>query len=251
MGISPMTCMEPAEQDGARHWQWYKLGSSRLSCYQEDSLHVSVNQRGRKSLDLFSTVGFLRQTRSRYLRCILEAKMSGVTHGLTDFGEIFLVISGAWRLNSVQRTLSHCWASPVTLMLRYLISPVTLMLRYLISPEVLTSGFKASILVDNNFRYLIVCGTVRLWFNGICKSATTEKYSEIKWEVDIERTLHPIEKQIIRSRDWPRMCVEKSTYWWRSKDFKIPNSFPVSDYEESMRRMKSPISARLWGSVDM
>ena len=49
-------------------------------------------------------------------------------------------------------------------------------------------------LIDGNFRYLIVCRTVLLWLDGICKSATTEKWSEIKSEVDTERTLHPEEK---------------------------------------------------------
>ena len=40
-------------------------------------------------------------------------------------------------------------------------------------------ALKASMLIDCNFQYLIVCGMVRLWLNGICKSATTEKWSDI------------------------------------------------------------------------
>ena len=44
-----MTCMEPAERYSTPHRQWHKLGSSRRSWYQEDSVHASVNQRGSKS----------------------------------------------------------------------------------------------------------------------------------------------------------------------------------------------------------
>ena len=65
--------------------------------------------------------------------------------------------------------------------------------------KILISVLQDSILIACNFRYLIVCGTVSLWFDGICKSATTEKWSEIKSEADTERTLHPVE-QIVRSR---------------------------------------------------
>ena len=46
-----MTCIEPAEQDGLAHQQWHKLGSARPSWYQEDSVHVSVRQMGRKPND--------------------------------------------------------------------------------------------------------------------------------------------------------------------------------------------------------
>ena len=49
-------------------------------------------------------------------------------------------------------------------------------------------------LIDCNFRYWIVYGTVRLWLDGICKLATTEKWSEIKSEVEIERTLNHEER---------------------------------------------------------
>ena len=44
----------------------------------------------------------------------------------------------------------------------------------------LISALKAAMLIDSNFQYLIVCGTVQLWLNEICKSATTEKWSKIK-----------------------------------------------------------------------
>ena len=43
-----------------------------------------------------------------------------------------------------------------------------------------------------DFWSLIVCRAVRLWFDGIHSYATTEKWSEIKSEVDTERTLHPV-----------------------------------------------------------
>ena len=69
------------------------------------------------------------------------------------------------------------------------------MLGYLISSEFLISALKSSRLIACNFRYLIVCGTVQLWFDEICKSATTEKWSEIKSEADTEKTLHPVEKK--------------------------------------------------------
>ena len=72
------------------------------------------------------------------------------------------------------------------------------------------SALKASMLIDCNFRYLIVCEMVRLWLDKMCKSATTEKWSEIKSEVETERTLHP-EEQIMRSREWPYMRVGKIT----------------------------------------
>ena len=112
------------------------------------------------------------------------------------------------------------------------------------------SALKSSMLIDCNFRYLIVCEMVRLWLDGICKLATTEKWSEIKSEAERERTLHPGE-QIIRSREWPWMWVGRSTYRWRSKESKTSDSRPASDDEESIRRLKSPIRARSWGSVDM
>ena len=66
-------------------------------------------------------VGFLRQTRSRYLRYRLEAKMAGVILGLGGFIEIVLVTNGAWRLMRVWRTLSYCRASSVAFIFGYLI----------------------------------------------------------------------------------------------------------------------------------
>ena len=59
------------------------------------------------------------------------------------------------------------------------------------------SALKDSMLIDCNFRYLIVCGMVRLWLDGICNLATTEKWSEIKSEAETERTLHPKEQIIV------------------------------------------------------
>ena len=59
------------------------------------------------NVDLFSAVGFLRQTHSRYLRYRLEAKMAEVMHGLGSFIEIFLETGGARRLMRVCRTLDH------------------------------------------------------------------------------------------------------------------------------------------------
>ena len=52
---------------------------------------------------LFSAVGLLLQTRSRYLRCLLEPMMSRVIHGLRGLGEIISVASGAWR-SSLRKT---------------------------------------------------------------------------------------------------------------------------------------------------
>ena len=69
-------------------------------------------------------------------------------------------------------------------------------LGYLISSELM---ILAAVLFAFNCRDVIVCGTVRLWFVGIFKSAATEKWSEIIPDVDTERTSHPLEK-IIRSR---------------------------------------------------
>ena len=131
----------------------------------------------------------------------------------------------------VWRTLSYCWASSAAFLFGYLIRS-----------EFWISALKASMLTDCNFRYLIVCGTVRLRLDGICKLATTEKWSEIKSEAETERTLHPKE-QIIRSREWPWMWLGKSTYWWRSRDSKIPDSCLALDDEESIQRLKSPIRA--------
>ena len=95
-------------------------------------------------------------------------------------------------------------------------------------------------LIDCNFRYLIVCGMVRVWMDGICKLPITEKWSKIKSEAETERTLHPRDKTM-RSREWPWMRVGKSSYWWRSKEAKISHSRPASDKEESIRRLKFPI----------
>ena len=147
---------------------------------------------------------------------------------------VFLVTSGAWRLLRVQRTLSYCWVSPVALVLAYN------------QFRIFISALKVSMLIDCN---LIVCETVWQRLDGICKSATTENWSEIKSKIDTERTLHPVE-QIIRSRESLWMWVGKSTYWWRPKDSKIPDSYPGSNDEESIQRLKSPITAKSWGSVD-
>ena len=54
-------------------------------------------------------------------------------------------------------------------------------------------------LIAFNLCYAVVSGAVRLWFVGILKSATTEKWSEIISDVDTERTSQSLEK-IIRSR---------------------------------------------------
>ena len=149
------------------------------------------------------------------------------------------VTNGAWRLMRVWRTLSYCRASSVAFVFGYLIRS-----------EFWISTLKASMLIDYNFRCLIVCGMVRIWLDAISKLATTEKWSEIKSEAETERALHPGE-QIIRSREWPWMWVGKSTYRWRLKESKIPDSHPASDDEESIRRLKSPIRARSWENVDM
>ena len=53
--------------------------------------------------------------------------------------------------------------------------------------RILISALKTAMLIVCNFRYLTVCGTVRLWFDGICKSATTGKWSEIKSAADTQR----------------------------------------------------------------
>ena len=80
--------------------------------------------------------------------------------------------------------------------------------------------------------------------------SSNRKVVKTKSEVNTERALHSVEK-IIRSREWPWMWVGKSTYWWRSKDSKIPDSCPASNDEESVKRLKSPISARSGRSVGM
>ena len=51
------------------------------------------------SLDLSIAVGLLRQTRSRYLRCRLEAKMAGFILGLGGFIEIVSVTSGGMKID--------------------------------------------------------------------------------------------------------------------------------------------------------
>ena len=81
--------------------------------------HLSIAEvclPGMYTLGPFSAVGFLRRTCSRYLQYLLEDKISGVLHGLGGFGQIFLVTMGAWRLITVQRVVSYCWASQVALL---------------------------------------------------------------------------------------------------------------------------------------
>ena len=57
-------------------------------------------------------------------------------------------------------------------------------------------GFEGFIVDRLKLSVLLVCLTVRLWLNGILKSSSTEKWSEIKSEVETERSLHPVEQII-------------------------------------------------------
>ena len=60
-------------------------------------------------------------------------------------------------------------------------------------------------LIAFNFRFMIVWGTVRLWFAGILKSATTEKWSKIISDVATERTSPTFEE----NRKIKRMKAEE------------------------------------------
>ena len=142
-----------------------------------------------------------------------------------------LIASRAWGLMNALGTLSYCRASSVG---------------YLISSELLILALRASMLIALDFRYMIVCGTVRVVFVWIFKSTAAEKWSEIRSDVDTERTLHRLEN-IRRSRKWPWICVGKLTCLLRSIDSMMPGSCLTSDNEESIWTLKSPISPRSWG----
>ena len=138
-----------------------------------------------------SAVGFLCQMRSRYLWCLLEAKMTGVIHGLGSLGGDLLIPSRAWRSMTALRTLSYCSASSVALVLGDLISSEFLISallfcywtliqllhhsawlcwaywRYRNLFDWLIDRLKAAMLITFNSQYLIVCGIVRLWSAGM------------------------------------------------------------------------------------
>ena len=77
--------------------------------------------------------------------------MAEFIHGLGGFIEIILVTNGSGRLIKVWRTLSYCRACSVAFVFGYLIKS-----------EFWISTLDASMLIDCNFRYLIVCGMVPL-----------------------------------------------------------------------------------------
>ena len=104
------------------------------------------------SLDVFRAVRLLHRTRSRYLRCLLEVKMSGVIHGLGGLGKIFLVTGGTWRWMRVLRALSYCCASSAALVWSFSIKS-----------KFLISTLKAATSIAFKFCYLIVFGQVQLW----------------------------------------------------------------------------------------
>ena len=128
-----------------------------------------------------------------YLRCHLEAKMSGVIHKFWGLGKISLVTSGAWKSMKLLRTLSYCWAGSVASLSGYLI---------------ISESFDIGLKGCNVDRLQLLLFRVQYgyYFFGIFKWATTEKWSESISDCDTEGTSHSLEK-FIRSSAWPLMWV--------------------------------------------
>ena len=147
------------------------------------------------NLDLFRAVGYLRQTRSSYPRCLLEARMAGVIHGSGGLGEVFLVASGAWKSTRVLRTLSYCWASSVALDLGFLIKS-----------ELLMSALKASTIDTSmpmaGWCYGFIDLAVERWFDCCATEAGYEGIL-VLWKCAclIEWSIHCLTAAIISRLD--------------------------------------------------
>ena len=148
-------------------------------------------------------------------------------------GEVFLETGDGWRLTSVEDTiilLSQFSCIGFRIFNQFRIVDISLKDCYFNHLQ---------LLVLDSLWYIM---TMVRWKFQVSNNRKVVRNHIWCW---CRENITPLEK-IKRSRVWPRMWVGKFTNW--SKDCKISVRWLISDDEESIRSLKSPSSARSWGS---
>ena len=131
------------------------------------------------SLDLFRSVELLRQTHSRYLRCLLEANIFEVIRGLGGSVEILLEVSGPGGLMKIKEgaaDISRCYASSSLLVVGLLMKS-----------ECLISTLKATMLIAFDHWYLVVA---EQQFVGMFRGQPLQRSGQ-KYYRMMKQILHP------------------------------------------------------------